>query len=304
MDLIAAADRLPGLGQSVLGTRFDAAPGGKAANQAAQIARCGGQARLISRLGRDPFGVAVRAALAEAGVDLAHVAVDADRATGASTVFAAEGDYASIIVAGAAGAVSAEDVVAADEALTNAAALLLQLETGQAAAVAAARRAAAAGAEVILNASPDPGPWSALPADLRQAVSVLVVNRWEATALLGEAAPEPAPADLAAQLAAATGARAVLLTLGADGAVFRRDGAAWRQSAYETDLVDAVGAGDAFLGAFVAAWLRAGDVSGALQRGAAAGALAVSRRGAFLAQPTAAEIDAFLRRMDPETAGA
>jgi ribokinase len=60
-------------------------------------------------------------------------------------------------------------------------------------------------------------------------------------------------------------------------------------------MVDGIGAGDAFLGTFAAAFAEGLPVEIALLRAAAAGALAVGRRGAYAALPTRAEVDAAVK---------
>lgn len=84
------------------------------------------------------------------------------------------------------------------------------------------------------------------------------------------------------------------MTLGTDGVVAVQGSAAVHQPAFPAEVVDAVGAGDAFLGVFVTALLKGLSLAEALRRGAAAGALAVSRRGVYAALPTRAEVDRLL----------
>lgn len=290
VDLIASAERLPTAGESVVGDGFATAPGGKAANQAAQLARCGAAVSLVSRLGDDAHGAMLRDALAAAGVALDHLAIDA-AATGASTVFAAAGDYASIIVPGAAGRLSETDIASAAETIRAADALALQLEIDPGVSTAAADVALGAGRLVVLNASPAPRRLTDVPPALLDAATVLVVNEVEAARLAGT---DAAAADLAAALAAAVKAREIVITRGGRGALALDDGRWTQIPAFPAAVVDAVGAGDAFLGAYVAARLAGAPVADAAVRAAAAGSIAVTRSGAFFAQPTAAEIDAFL----------
>jgi ribokinase len=292
MDLIATAARLPGRGESVSGGTFAMAPGGKAGNQACQCALAGAATTIITRLGNDAFGRELREALTGRGVDTSLVAVDPDAPTGASTVFAAEGDYTSIIVPGAAGRISVEDIERARPAIEAADALILQLEVPAETSALAAEIAAAARRMVVLNASPAAGGWATIPESLRRAATVLVVNRVEAGRLAGASV---ADADsFAAEVAAETGVATVLLTLGAEGVVGHAKGETVRQPAFTAEVVDTVGAGDAFLGTAVVALLRGRPLADALRRGAAAGAIAVSRRGVYEALPSGEQVDAFL----------
>ena len=101
MDLIASAARMPGRGESVGEGVFAMSAGGKAGNQACQFVLAGAYAHVITRLGKDAFGETLLDDLTRRGVDTVLVAQDPTTPTGASTVFAVEGDYSSIIAPGA-----------------------------------------------------------------------------------------------------------------------------------------------------------------------------------------------------------
>ena len=287
VDFIAAASRAPTRGESIRGDEFSVAPGGKAARQAAQMSRCGAQVKLVSRLGGDHFGRLLRDALSTTGVDLLLTGTDQSLATGASAVFATEGDQASITVPGAANNLSPRDVERARDAIEAADALVLQLEINPETSATAAAIAAEAGRPVILNASPSPEAWSTLPEQLQESVDTLVVNKHEAERLAGGR-------GLDVEFVKHSGVRTAVVTLGAKGALVFENGGMHMIPAFPTAAVDMTGAGDAFLGAFVAARLFGAPTPDAVLRGAAAGALAVSRRGAFDALPEGEEIEAFL----------
>ena len=294
MDLIATADRLPGRGESVGGGVFTMAPGGKGGNQACQFVLAGARAHMVTRLGADAFGRTLLEGLQAKGVGTALVALDPDHPTGASTVLAAEGDYSSIIAPGAAAFLSSEDVEKARPIIERADALVLQLELPVKVTAMAAEIAAAAGKRVILNASPAPDSADAIPGALWRATSVLVVNRVEAGRLLGQPVDSgPVEADIA-DLAQTLGIGTVVVTLGGDGVTAMQGSTAVHQPAFPAEVVDAVGAGDAFLGVFATALIEGLSLAEALRRGAAAGALAVSRRGVYAALPTRSEVDRLL----------
>ena len=124
--------------------------------------------------------------------------------------------------------------------------MLLGHEVSSAVVVTAARAAASAGWPVVLNPAPA-RPLADIP------LAVLTPNASEATQLTGESDPEAA----ARALVASTGA-AVLVTLGADGALLLEPGGSpVRLPAAKVDVVDTTGAGDTVNGA-LAAELAAG----------------------------------------------
>src|SRR5919112_4166347 len=186
MDVVATSDRLPGKGESVVGHRVALSPGGKAGNQAAQAALNEAQTFLIDRVGRDVFGDQLRAALARTGVDTTYLTVDSQAATGVSPVLTgADGEYASIIVPGAAQRLEPADLDAARDAFARSAVLLLQLEIPVRISAHAAQLARLLGARVIFNASPAPAGAGVIPDALWSAVDVLLVNGIEAERLSG-----------------------------------------------------------------------------------------------------------------------
>ena len=136
----------------LVGPGFTTSPGGKAGNQACQLVKCGTDASILTRLGNDSFGRQLLEHLTSHRVDPSLISIDEKEPTGASTVFAAEGDYSSIIVSGAAGKLTSADIESRRAALEAADALVLQLELPPPISIAAARIAKAKGRYVVLNA--------------------------------------------------------------------------------------------------------------------------------------------------------
>jgi ribokinase len=295
-DLIASASTMPALGSSVIGDRFTLAPGGKAGNQAAQLAKLDVPTVLVSRIGTDSLGNVIAGHLAAVGVDLSCLARPEEVATGASTVFAVGGEYASIIVPGAAAGLTDNDLATAESAFLRSRFVLTQLELGSALAMAVLSRAKALGATTVLNASPIVGVHFDDLASMLELVDVLVVNRHEAAVLIEAPIAGRADAKIAAvQLNERFGPNVTVITCGADGNVLARERVVIEQSAWPVEVVDTVGAGDAFLGALIAAWQQGDDDRAALSSGAAAGALAASGSGAFTSLPNRSELNDYLQ---------
>lgn len=296
MDVAAVAERLPGKGESLVGSRASLSPGGKAGNQAAQAARSGARAFMIGRVGRDLLGDRLRAALETSGVDTTYLAIDEREATGVSPVLTgADGEYASIIVPGAAGHLSAADIDAAREAFAQSGALLLQCEIPLQISAHAARLARSLGVRVFFNASPAPAHAEAIPDEVWATVDVLIVNGTEVERLSGMpvmdvAAAESAGHALRRRFAIAT----VAVTLGGHGAVALDERGSRHMPAWSVPVVETIGAGDAFAGVLASEMARGLPLDEALFLANAAGALAVTRPGAHDALPTGEEIRAFL----------
>ena len=264
----------------MLGRDFRTFPGGKGANQAIACARAGGApTQMLLALGDDAFAVPLERSLAEAGVRM-HVVRAATLPTGTAFVCLADSAENAITVApGANDALRPEHL----PPLAGVSHLLLQLETPLASVGAYARAARAAGVAVVLNAAPA----RALPAELLDAVDVLVVNEGELAAITGVAG------DIRGALAR-LGVPTVVVTLGARGCCARHRGVWLELAAFPIDALDTTAAGDTFCGVLAAGLAEARDMREALSRASAAAALACTRLGAQASIPTRAEVEAFL----------
>ena len=291
VDLIAYVDRIPGPGESVSGRDFSMAPGGKAGNQAIQLARCGIETQVLARVGNDTFGRYLIDAIQAAGVYTNLIAVDTTQATGASTVIADGSDYTSVICPGAGAAMTAVDLEHARSAVAEADLVVLQRELPDSFVNPAIQWCKDCGATVLFNASPGP-PAAAMTETPWSAIDWLVVNEVEAAMLLQSS--DPISTEYA-QLYADLGVGNLVVTRGAEGSHwFGPDEQRLSMPAFPARVVDTVGAGDAFLGVLAASIVRGDDIRVGLQRASAAGALAVGVSGAYDALPTSAQIDARL----------
>lgn len=91
--------------------------------------------------------------------------------------------------------------------------------------------------------------------------------------------------------------RTVIITQGSEGALARHDGALFDQPAYESEAVDSVGTGDAFVGAFLAKRIDGCDLAESLEYGSATASLKRTMAG-DLAVVTPSEIEDLLSSED------
>ncbi len=291
-DAAFSADRLPHPGETLLGKGFALGPGGKGSNQAVAAAKAGAEATLLTRLGRDAFAGLARDVWVEAGLR-AEAIEDAESHTGAAFIFvdAATGENAIIVAPGAAGRISEADVDRWEPAIRAAKVFVTQLEQPLPPARKALALARAAGAATILN----PAPARPLDDDLIALCDWLTPNETEAAMLSGRPVETAADAAAAAAALRARGARGVVVTLGAAGALLvDGDGARLVPAFAAGPVVDTTGAGDAFAGAFAAALAEGRAPEAAVRFGCAGAAISVTRRGAAAASPRRAEIEALL----------
>lgn len=286
IDMVVHCDTLPAPGQTVIGGTFRKLPGGKGANQAVAAARLGAAVTFVGCIGDDDLGCEARAALAAEGIDTAHLAVVSSASTGVALISVDAAGQNAITVASAANATLAPAQVDAASAAIDAADLLVcQLESPQPAVAQAIVRARRAGVPVLLNPAPAP---SAPPAFLG-AVDVLVPNEVEAAALTGMPAAAFDAATAAERLRAA-GAAGVIVTLGSAGLCLADAAGTLRLPAQQVEVVDATGAGDAFVGALAVALAEGADLRAAAAFAQRAAAVSVTRPGAMAAMPRRGEL--------------
>ena len=293
LDLVVEAESIPVAGETVLGGDLRRIPGGKGANQAVAAARLGRQASMIGRVGDDDAGTMLRSALDSSGVDTAGLLTTEGVPSGTALIaVGADGDNAIVVSPGANGRVSAADVDRCAEALRGAAVVLLQMEVPLEAVTAAARHARGT---VVLN--PAPAPSAPLPAELLEAVDVVVPNQTELATLAsqtGLSAIGDVDADTAVSLARGLPVTAVVVTLGAAGAMVVTPARATHVHAPTVVPVDTTAAGDAFCGALADALVGGADLVGAAEWAVRVGAAATLRHGAQPSLPTTAEVEELL----------
>lgn len=291
MDLTAYAPRLPRPGETLFGSRFQLSAGGKGANQAVAAARLGAATAFVGRVGDDMFGPPALAALTQEGVDTELVWTDPEHGTGLAVISVDErAENAITVISGANMALSEEDVTRADSKLEGARVLLLQLEVPLLASQRLAKLARARGVRVVL----DPAPAGPLPRDFLSDVDILTPNEGEAAELVGYPVDDLEAAAQAGEDLLAEGIGAVAVTLGRQGVYFSDGETSGHQPAFAVDAVDTVAAGDAFNGGLAVALLEGHGLAEAVRWGAAAGAMAVTRRGAIPAMPARAEVERML----------
>ncbi len=284
-DLLIKVPRYPQAGETVLGHGHLTGPGGKGANQAVAASRLGADVAFFGRAGNDPGGREMRRAMGDAGIDVRGLGLDPDAATGLAIIAIDDGGENAIIVSPGANAhFLPAHLEPAAAALDQAEVTLLQLEIPL---DSVQRAVELAGNQLLLN----PAPARPLPAQMLAAVDVLIPNQSELGILAG--VPEPRSIDDSVAAAARiTGPGAVIVTMGADGALVVTSSGAEHVPTPEVAVVDTTGAGDAFCGALAEALARGEQLMDAVSRAVVAGAAATTKVGAQSALPFSGDLDA------------
>jgi ribokinase len=273
VDRTVPVPRLPRRGETVLGDAIRISPGGKGANAAAAAARAGASVTFISAVGADGDGTAAIASLRAEGVEVSGMAVLDEAPTGAALIITdVEGANVIAVAAGANARLSPDHVTRSLAAVGAADVVLVSAEIPDACVEAALRAGSGHAAAAILNPAP------ARPSLLAAAKlgAILTPNETEARELTGL----DDPGDAARRLTQLSG-RPAVVTLGEAGClVADGDAVTAHPAAPAPEIVDTVGAGDAFAGGLAAALATGDGLDGAVRAALRAAAESLGHAGA------------------------
>lgn len=291
MDYLVRGQKLPKPGETVMGSEFQEAPGGKGANQAVAATRLGAQVALMARVGADERGKAILKRLKDEGVDTKYIVSDAKEPTGVALILVGEGGEKEILTApGVNRQFSVNEVHKA--AIQSARILLAQLEVPLEAVMRAAQIARQAGAKVVL----DPSPPVSLPDEFLNMVSLIKPNAREAEALTGVQVRNRDSARDAAKRLLERGVGAVAVQAGEEGNLIVTPEEEYWFPKIPVKSIDATGAGDAFAAALAVGLLEERPWSEVGAWASAAAALKTTKLGAQAGLPSRDQVLALLAK--------
>lgn len=285
MDIILSAQRLPEVGENVLGSTYSYAHGGKGANQAIGLVRLGASVKMIGKVGDDSNGESLINNLRKNGVDTSGVATNGSSTGLAAILIDGQGRNRIIVYE------SANAEIVPNEASSHITedldVLLVQFETKEEAVTACVNKAIAAGVTTVV----DCGPAKNFGLEKMQGMTILSPNENETEALSGIFPSDEEKALRASEiLFERSRAKYIVLKLGDRGCSLY-DGKDIKFFApYPATVLDTTAAGDSFTAALALEYVRTGDIEKACDTGNKAGAIAVSRVGAENSMPTADEL--------------
>ena len=290
-DYIVRVAQPPEPGETVLAKSLLKQPGGKGANQAVAAARLQADVSLVGAVGDDTDGVMVIRQLRMEGVDTTNVEIMRRGQTGLALVSVTDsGENSITVVPGSNFSLTADRVTTAVARLAegvDSSVVVVQAELPTAIIAAAVLAGRRAGSRVILNLAPFQG----LQDEVLAVCDPLVINEKEASALTGLRVHDVASANEAVR-ALTVRARSVVVTVGADGAVWGDGVGGGHVSAPRVPVVtDTTGAGDAFVGALAARLAAGAGLRAAIELGVRAGTFSVQSPGAQTSYPTMSDLE-------------
>ncbi len=300
MDLIASTKRAPNSGETVVGLKFQTAPGGKGANQAVQCARLGAHVTMVGQVGDDAFGKIMTDTAAAAGVDVSHVSVDKNESSGVGHIVLEVTEHGAqnriTVCPGANFTLTVEDVAWLKEEIGQYDLVMMQFELPMEVIEAVAQWAHDAGVKVMIN----PAPAAPMSDKLLACATYLSPNEHEA-ALLADHAIDVSSGinmedvEIVSKAFQARGVENLIITMGENGSIVAgKDGIHHTQCVKMPHVADPTAAGDSFVAAFCTG-LCAGLPQGeALAFASHTAAITVSRMGAMPSLPTVSEVQTLM----------
>jgi len=294
LDLVTYADKLPAIGETIVGEKLLKFPGGKGLNQAIAARRAGSEVLMVGSIGNDADGDYLFDILKSENIDPKFITKTAEQTGIAVIEVSKSAENRIIIIAGANAKTRFSNEVLTSSPLVTVS--LAQLETPIAEVAKFIHESKAAGKITILN----PAPIQKLDQQLLQDTDYLIANETEASFLIGSAV-EHLSKDEAVTIARQlqkNGSKKVIITLGEQGSVYLDQEKELFTPAYKVKAVDTTAAGDAFCGAFATAISENKPVEYALKFASAAGGLAATKAGAVPSLPTQQEILSMFTSLD------
>ncbi len=306
MDLIASTRRAPHSGETVIGMKFQTAPGGKGANQAVQCARLGAFVTMAGQVGDDAFGHIMIETASAAGVDVSHVSVDKNESSGVGHITLEVTDTGAqnriTVCPGANFTLTVEDVSWLKDVIAGYDMVMMQFELPMEVIEAVAQWAHDAGVPVMVN----PAPAAPMSRHLLSCSTYVSPNEHEVAILANHAIRVENGINFedvraVADTLHAQGVENLIITMGENGSILANsDGIHHTACVKMEHVVDPTAAGDSFVASFCTGLTAGLSQKEALAFASHASAITVSRLGAMPSLPTIEEVQALLREREYE----
>lgn len=303
MDLIVTTPRFPEKGETVLGTSYATASGGKGANQAVQAARSGAQVTMMGKVGQDAFGDALLKSVGDSGVDVSRVlrSETEPSAVGNVQIEVKDGQTNNriVVVSGANMAITPADVAFLKDDIANYDMVILQLEIPMEINCLVAQYAHDKGVPVMLNSA----PYAPVPAELLRNITYISPNEHEAALMTGRELVTDEDIRWALETIQHMGVRNALITLGSRGVAYLSEQGEMliAPAARNLQVKDPTAAGDSFVGAFCTAVCAGMEIGQALTFANYTAGLTCCRMGAQPSLPQLHEVFELLDNQGVET---
>ena len=245
-DISFSGPKIPSIGETILGKKYNVGPGGKGCNQAIAIARLGGNTNFISKIGKDAYGELALKTLEKNKISTENIIQDGNQQTGVAGILVDQntGKNAINVIVGAPSSLRISEIEKQINLIKRSKIFLTQLEVPKDVTLHCLKTAKENGCITILN----PAPASEISKEFYNNIDFFTPNETEAEFYTGIKITSEKEAKEAADKLLNLGIKKIIITLGEKG-LFYSDG---KEETYlkasPVKAIDTTGAGDAFNG--------------------------------------------------------
>ena len=245
-DISFLGPKIPAVGETILGNKYNIGPGGKGCNQALAIARLGAKVNFISKIGKDDYGQLALDTLKKNNIDIKNVIQDENLQTGVAGILVDKnsGKNAINVIVGAPSTLKISDLDNQIKEIKNSKIFLTQLEVPKNVTLHCLKTAKANGCITILN----PAPASEITKEFFSNIDYFTPNETEAEFYTGIKITNAKEAKQAADKLIHLGIKKIIITLGEKGLFYSDGNEEIYLKANSIKAIDTTGAGDAFNG--------------------------------------------------------
>ena len=245
-DISFSGPKIPSVGETILGNKYNIGPGGKGCNQAVAIARLGGKVNFISKIGRDTYGELALNTLKKNKINTETIIQDANLQTGVAGILVDKnsGKNAINVIVGAPSTLKINEIENQINIIKNSKIFLTQLEVPKDVTLHCLKKAKENGSITILN----PAPASEILKDFFNHIDFFTPNETEAEFYTGIKITNEQEAKQAAKKLLNLGIKKIIITLGEKGLFYTDGNEETYLKASSLKAIDTTGAGDAFNG--------------------------------------------------------
>jgi len=217
-DISFSGPKIPSIGETILGKKYNVGPGGKGCNQAIAIARLGGNTNFISKIGKDAYGELALKTLEKNKISTKNIIQDGNQQTGVAGILVDQntGKNAINVIVGAPSSLRISEIEKQINLIKRSKIFLTQLEVPKDVTLHCLKTAKENGCITILN----PAPASEISKEFFNNIDFFTPNETEAEFYTGIKITSEKEAKQAADKLLNLGIKKVIITLGEKGLLY------------------------------------------------------------------------------------
>ena len=282
-DISFSGPKIPAVGETILGNKYNVGPGGKGCNQAVAIARLGGKVNFISKIGKDDYGKLALETLKKNNINTENIIQDEKLQTGVAGILVDKqsGKNAINVIVGAPNSLKISEINNQINLIKRSKIFLTQLEIPKDVTLYCLKTAKKNGCLTILN----PAPASEISKEFYSYIDYFTPNETEAEFYTGIKITNEKEAKQAADKLINLGIKKIIITLGEKGLFYSDGQEEIHLKASSVKAIDTTGAGDAFNGALAFSLSKGKPIKACLELANKAAGLSTTKLGAGDAMP-------------------